>query len=360
MQEIGREMGVVEKYDHKNIRRRVYDALNVLMAIDIIRKDKKEIRWLGLPSDASHDLKLLEAERMAMEKRVMEKRRVVSELVQRHLALKALICRNLRRHNEEEDEEDVVAIASGGRATKARLIMPENGGGGGALPPPNDRLPLPFILVNAPKDCRVHCEMLEDRYSLTLSPYLCNTLTHTHVAYICRTQYFFEFDAPFFINEDIELLKLMGLDAATADEASEWLPAELVQYAPHRKSTLGRKTGVVAGKSKFGSHNHHPGGIRRTLLSSPGGHQSHHHHQMDYYGGLNRPPPHLMPFPGNGGRTTRPTGPMSDITCMLHHGVGPSGTSNSLNRRLRETLFGITADSNSNNNNNNLGSSPVI
>ncbi|KAI9309349.1 E2F/DP family winged-helix DNA-binding domain-containing protein [Cunninghamella echinulata] len=34
-------------FDQKNIRRRVYDALNVLMAIKIIEKDKKEIRWLG-------------------------------------------------------------------------------------------------------------------------------------------------------------------------------------------------------------------------------------------------------------------------------------------------------------------------
>ena len=41
----GRKQG----YDQKNIRRRVYDALNVLMAMDIIAKDKKEIRWLGIP-----------------------------------------------------------------------------------------------------------------------------------------------------------------------------------------------------------------------------------------------------------------------------------------------------------------------
>ncbi|KAI8335903.1 E2F/DP family winged-helix DNA-binding domain-containing protein [Chlamydoabsidia padenii] len=33
--------------DPKNIRRRVYDALNVLMAIQFITKDKKEIRWIG-------------------------------------------------------------------------------------------------------------------------------------------------------------------------------------------------------------------------------------------------------------------------------------------------------------------------
>jgi len=39
--------------EHKNIRRRVYDALNVLRAMGIISKEKKEIRWIGLPSSAS-------------------------------------------------------------------------------------------------------------------------------------------------------------------------------------------------------------------------------------------------------------------------------------------------------------------
>ncbi|XP_024373759.1 transcription factor-like protein DPB isoform X2 [Physcomitrium patens] len=38
------------QYDEKNIRRRVYDALNVLMAMGIILKDKKSIQWKGLPS----------------------------------------------------------------------------------------------------------------------------------------------------------------------------------------------------------------------------------------------------------------------------------------------------------------------
>ena len=38
------------QFDEKNIRRRVYDALNVLMAMEIITRDKKEIQWKGLPS----------------------------------------------------------------------------------------------------------------------------------------------------------------------------------------------------------------------------------------------------------------------------------------------------------------------
>lgn len=45
-----------QQYDEKNIRRRVYDALNVLMAMDIISKDKKEIQWRGLPKTSMNDI----------------------------------------------------------------------------------------------------------------------------------------------------------------------------------------------------------------------------------------------------------------------------------------------------------------
>lgn len=40
-------------YDEKNIRRRVYDAINVLMALDIIAKEKKAIIWKGFPTTRS-------------------------------------------------------------------------------------------------------------------------------------------------------------------------------------------------------------------------------------------------------------------------------------------------------------------
>ncbi|KAG7014893.1 Transcription factor-like protein DPB [Cucurbita argyrosperma subsp. argyrosperma] len=48
-----------QQYDEKNIRRRVYDALNVLMAMDIISKDKKEIQWKGLPRTSANDIEEL-------------------------------------------------------------------------------------------------------------------------------------------------------------------------------------------------------------------------------------------------------------------------------------------------------------
>jgi transcription factor Dp-1 len=48
-----------QQYDEKNIRRRVYDALNVLMAMGIILKDKKDIQWKGLPSASLDDVQEL-------------------------------------------------------------------------------------------------------------------------------------------------------------------------------------------------------------------------------------------------------------------------------------------------------------
>jgi hypothetical protein len=48
-----------QQYDEKNIRRRVYDALNVLIAMEIISKDKKEIQWRGLPKTRMNDIEEL-------------------------------------------------------------------------------------------------------------------------------------------------------------------------------------------------------------------------------------------------------------------------------------------------------------
>lgn len=168
VQEIGLEMG---KFDHKNIRRRVYDALNVLMAIDIIRKEKKEIRWLGLPNEAADDMRELEQERAGLQERIAEKSKNLKEVLRRCISLKNLIDRN----------NDLQNIHQG------------------------DKLPLPFILISAAKDCHVHCEMLED-----------------------RTQYFFEFNTSFQINEDIELMRLMGLDTARIEKIKTFFPKELV------------------------------------------------------------------------------------------------------------------------------------
>lgn len=58
------EIALGGQFDEKNIRRRVYDAINVLMAMDIIQKEKKEILWKGFPKTAGNALDRLKSERL--------------------------------------------------------------------------------------------------------------------------------------------------------------------------------------------------------------------------------------------------------------------------------------------------------
>ena len=46
--------------DEKNLKRRVYDALNVLMALNIVHKERnkeKTISWVGLPTSGNSEQK---------------------------------------------------------------------------------------------------------------------------------------------------------------------------------------------------------------------------------------------------------------------------------------------------------------
>ena len=93
---------VDQQYDEKNIRRRVYDALNVLMAMDIISKvrrfrpdlvlwraahhpgvpqEKKEIRWIGIPTNAQNDLDMLRNEKNSRTRTIAKKREHLHELL---------------------------------------------------------------------------------------------------------------------------------------------------------------------------------------------------------------------------------------------------------------------------------------
>lgn len=72
---------IFQQYDQKNIRRRVYDALNVLMAMNIISKEKKEIRWLGLPTNSVQECNALEKEKQTKLERIQKKTQQLQELI---------------------------------------------------------------------------------------------------------------------------------------------------------------------------------------------------------------------------------------------------------------------------------------
>ncbi|CAN6846660.1 unnamed protein product [Brassica oleracea] len=119
-----------QQYDEKNIRRRVYDALNVLMAMDIISKDKKEIQWRGLPRTSLSDIDELKAERLSLRNRIEKKTAYSQELEEQHVGLQ-----NLIRRNEH--------LYSSGNA-------------------PSGGVALPFILVQTRPHATVEVEISED------------------------------------------------------------------------------------------------------------------------------------------------------------------------------------------------------
>lgn len=143
-----------EPFDQKNIRRRVYDALNVLMAINIISKEKKEIKWIGLPTNAAHECSELEKERAKRLERIKKKKTQLQDLIMRQIAFKNLIDRN----QEEEN------------------------------PDPNSIIKLPFIIVNTDKNTIIDCSIASD-----------------------KSEYLFKFGSTFEIHDDFEVLKRMGL-----------------------------------------------------------------------------------------------------------------------------------------------------
>eukprot|EP01130_Rhizamoeba_saxonica_P001455 TRINITY_DN11311_c0_g1_i1.p1 TRINITY_DN11311_c0_g1~~TRINITY_DN11311_c0_g1_i1.p1 ORF type:complete len:432 (+),score=88.85 TRINITY_DN11311_c0_g1_i1:8-1303(+) len=138
-----------------NIRRRVYDALNVLSALEIIKKEKKSIEWRGLPTtNPEGDLKILIDEKHAREHQIMRKKEYSDELQSQLTMYKELIQRNMN-----SSDTDIY-----------------------------ERIFGPFIIVQASNDNSIQCEMSED-----------------------FTTYFFNFSDRFYVHDDKDILEQMVL-----------------------------------------------------------------------------------------------------------------------------------------------------
>uniref|UniRef100_A0A8C9FJP5 Transcription factor n=1 Tax=Pavo cristatus TaxID=9049 RepID=A0A8C9FJP5_PAVCR len=121
-------------YDQKNIRRRVYDALNVLMAMNIISKEKKEIKWIGLPTNSAQECQNLEVEKQRRLERIKQKQSQLQELILQQIAFKNLVQRN--------------------RQAEQQANRP---------PPSNSVIHLPFIIVNTSKKTVIDCSISNDK-----------------------------------------------------------------------------------------------------------------------------------------------------------------------------------------------------
>ncbi|KAF9594277.1 hypothetical protein IFM89_028934 [Coptis chinensis] len=127
--------------DQKNIRRRVYDALNVLMAMDIISKEKKEIQWRGLPHTNLNDIEDLKAEHVSRRNRIDKKAAYLQEL-------------------EEQKNLDFLLHPVLGPGLENLIERNEQLYGSGNAP--TGGVALPFILVQTRPHATVEVEISED------------------------------------------------------------------------------------------------------------------------------------------------------------------------------------------------------
>jgi len=183
-------------YDEKNIRRRVYDALNVLMAMEIITKEKKSILWRGLPTNTEQEGARLQMDLNSRQERMDRKRQHLQDLVSQQVSFKQLIARN---------RTPAAAAAS----------------------PAESRIALPFIVVNTRKETVIDCEMAEDRQEI-----------------------FFNFSAPFEIHDDSETLKRMNMQRCAADRVASLVPEGLADFAKEVLAGEAAPPPVINGNGK--------------------------------------------------------------------------------------------------------------
>uniref|UniRef100_A0A452YAY9 E2F/DP family winged-helix DNA-binding domain-containing protein n=1 Tax=Aegilops tauschii subsp. strangulata TaxID=200361 RepID=A0A452YAY9_AEGTS len=185
-----------QQYDEKNIRRRVYDALNVLMAMDIISKDKKEIQWKGLPRTSLSDIDKLKTEVIGLKGRIDKKSAYLQELQDQYVGLQNLVERNEQLYGSGD-------APSGGVA-------------------------LPFILVQTRPHATVEVEISEDMQ-----------LVH------------FDFNStPFELHDDSFVLKAMGFSGKEETDGTVALVANAVECSSasnvygHRSPQPARPNGI--------------------------------------------------------------------------------------------------------------------
>jgi len=100
----------------KNIRRRVYDALNVLIAAGVMGKRGKLVMWRG--AELCYQPPTESQERY--QNSVCEKRKLLQDLVEQYSSLKALIERNKRKAGTDRVYLPAMLVTSTG---KARVSM---------------------------------------------------------------------------------------------------------------------------------------------------------------------------------------------------------------------------------------------
>ncbi|KAI8150083.1 E2F/DP family winged-helix DNA-binding domain-containing protein [Fennellomyces sp. T-0311] len=176
-------------FDQKNIRRRVYDALNVLMAMDIIAKDKKQIKWLGIPTcfqekedryvELQKQVDQEERRQQQLMSSINHTRGLIRDKLAQHLQLCNLVWRN---YHSKEPEDDT-------------------------------KLSLPFFIVACPTQQDLTVNVASDRRSAEIAHASVDDNDDDH-----RVVY-----------EDADVLRHLDLNRISPEQLAAWLPDPALQ-----------------------------------------------------------------------------------------------------------------------------------
>jgi len=208
-----------ESKDEQNVKRRVYDALNVLIAADVLRKEGKVVycdESNGFSNNNNNNnngnKKKSREERDRIVHDIQEAKKknkqrveVLHELIFKCLAIKNLIKTNKARL-EAEGGQDKKARPSNVNATRIEVVQ-ENP----ALKPKNEdviRFPFIVLLSSSP----------ENSMNLNMDT--------------SQRQLAIESKKPFNIFGDIDVLLKMGLHYVPKEIFDQNIPAELTKYVP--------------------------------------------------------------------------------------------------------------------------------
>jgi hypothetical protein len=169
------------------------------MAMNIISKEKKEIKWIGLPCNKKQECQELQIEKREKEKRIQEKSDILRNLILEYVATKALIERNqAKSETASTKDRDSERITS--------------------------KIDLPFVLFSTDSKTVVDCCISHDKKEYTI-----------------------QFDNTFQMSTHLDVLRKLGQanckenqdDATTTAKACAMLPKSFKAYVQQMLTSNG-------------------------------------------------------------------------------------------------------------------------
>jgi len=184
----------------RELRRRAYDVLNVLVSLGVVTKQKgRTLQWFGVPYGSPSEIEHQVHEREELRKRIEAKEARIRDLLVHQLAL----------HNLQHSRDSVSEA---------------------------DRLALPFVTVTTPASGQIECEIARD---------------HSQV---CLT-----FSAPFEVRDDHEVLRMLRLHEVPEATVLKLVPPELFSYLPDAlQPSLNKRALPASSSSSSAAAAQHP------------------------------------------------------------------------------------------------------